>query len=130
VIICSRGIYTIETKARTKPTKGNAQVLVNGDHVVVAGHVPDRDPIAQAQTWARTLREILRESIGKFLDVRPVVVFPGWFVVDSRPAGSPVWVLEPKQLPGRMAHEARSIKESDVTLATYHLSRHIRTYQR
>lgn len=130
VVICSRGIYAIETKTRTKPGKGDAKVVVEGDCLQVAGKAPARDPIVQAQTCARSLREVLRASTGRAFDVRPVVVFPGWFVVDQRPAGAHVWVLEPKQLPARILRETEAIPESDVSMATYHLSRYVRTYQR
>ncbi len=124
VVICSRGIYAVETKTRTKPVKGDARVVVDSDRLLIAGNAPDRDPIIQAQACARSLREV------KAFDVRPVVVFPGWFIVDQRPAGAPVWVLEPKQLPGWMMREAQTIPESDVSIATYHLSRYVRTYKR
>lgn len=35
----------------------------------------------------------------KCFTVRGVAVFPGWFVEQRLPRG-PVWVLEPKMLPG------------------------------
>jgi hypothetical protein len=36
-------------------------------------------------------------------------------------------VLEPKQLPGFVGQEPKRLRPDDVTLATFHLSRYIRT---
>ena len=127
VVICSRGVYAIETKMRTKPAKGKPVVLVEGERLAINGLVPDRDPIAQARACADDVRRILKESTGKVFSVRPVVVFPGWFIDDKRKSKL-VWVLEPKALPGWIEKESVSICPEDVRLASYHLSRYCRTY--
>ena len=128
VVICSRGIFAIETKTRSKPAK--PVVVVEDDQLLVDGYPPGRDPIVPALTCANNLRQILPESTGKIFDVRPIVVFPGWFIQDKRNFGAPVWVLEPKGLPAWIQREAATIAEADVSLATYHLSRYIRTYKK
>ncbi len=46
----------------------------------MAGHTPDRDPVAQAQASARRVRDILKQQTGEDVWVKPVVLFPGWFV--------------------------------------------------
>jgi hypothetical protein len=128
VIICSRGIYAIETKTRSKPAE--PIVVVEDDQLLVNGYAPDRDPIIQSLACANDLRQVLRDSTGKAFEVRPVVVFPGWFINDKRKSRSPVWVLEPKGLPAWIQREEAKISETDVSLATYHLSRYIRTYKK
>lgn len=128
VIICSRGIYAIETKTRSKPAK--PVVLVEDNQLLVNGYPPDGDPIVQALACAANLRQILRDSTGKIFDVRPVVVFPGWFIQDNRKVRVPVWVLEPKALPAWIQREPVTIATADISLATYHLSRYIRTYKK
>lgn len=127
VVICSRGIYVIETKTRTKPAKGKPVVLVEDERLTVKGLAPDRNPIAQARACADDVKRILKESTGKAFQVRPVVVFPGWFIEDRRKA-KPVWVLEPKALPGWVEKEPTAISAEDVRLASYHLSRYCRTH--
>lgn len=57
--------------------------------------------------------------------MRGVVVFPGWFIEQSSARG-PVWVLEPKMLPGFIEQEPTSVAPADVALTSFHLSRYVR----
>jgi len=125
VVISTRGIYAVETKTFRKPWP-TATVLVDGDTLTVAGHVPDRNPIEQVTAAARWLERTLAESTGKRFAVRGVVVFPGWFVAQRGPRGD-VWVLEPKMLPGFIEQEPTTIAPCDVALAAFHLSRYVRS---
>jgi hypothetical protein len=125
VVICTHGIYAIETKTRTKPSS-RARVIVDGDTLTIAGHVPDRNPIEQATAAARWLEKRLQKSTGKRYFVRGVVVFPGWYVEQKGPRRD-VWVLEPKMLPGFIGNAPAMIAPSDVTLAADHLSRYVRS---
>jgi hypothetical protein len=124
VIISPHGIYAVETKTFTKPWP-NAKITVDGATIRVAGRTPDRNPIDQVAAAARWLESQLFESTGKRLSVRGVVVFPGWYVEETSVRG-PVWVLEPKMLPGFIEQEPKSIAPTDVALAAFHLSRYVR----
>ena len=124
VVVCTHGIYAIETKTWTKPWP-KATITVSGDQLLVAGKKPDRNPTDQAAAAAKWLERLLEESTGKQFKVRGVVVFPSWFVEQPSPRGS-VWVLEPKALPKFIAQEPESIIASDVALAASHLSRYVR----
>jgi hypothetical protein len=63
VVISTHGIYAIETKTWSKPWP-NAQVVVDGKTLTVAGQVPARSPIVQAASAANWLEKLLRESTG------------------------------------------------------------------
>lgn len=127
VVISSHGIYVIETKTLTKP-RPDAKVTFDGSTLLVAGRTLGRDPIRQARAEAAWLVRFLKESTGKELPVRPVVVFPGWWIESTEGAkGSDVWVLEPKALPHFIEREPVQLVEDVVTMAAYHLSRYIRT---
>jgi hypothetical protein len=125
VVISTHGIYAIETKTRTKPSS-RARVVVDGDTLTVAGHVPERNPIEQVTAAARWLERRLQKSTGKRFFVRGVVVFPGWYVEQKGPRRD-VWVLEPKMLPGFIGNAPAMIAASDVSLAADHLSRYVRS---
>ena len=125
VVICTHGIYAIETKTRTKPSS-RARVVVDGDSLTVAGYAPDRNPIEQVSAAARWLEKTLQQSTGRRFFVRGVVVFPGWYVEQKGPRGD-VWVLEPKMLPGFIGNAPAMIAASDVTLAAFHLSQYVRS---
>ena len=58
--------------------------------------------------------------------MRPVIVFPGWFIEQAEGSKREVWVLNPKALPDFIGHEPRKLSDEDVRLASFHLSRFIR----
>lgn len=125
VIISTHGVYAVETKTFSKPSR-RATITVVGDSVRIAGRRPDRDPIEQVTAAARWLEGLLETSTGRRFSVRGVVVFPGWFVEQPNERGS-VWVLEPKALPAFIEQEPASIAPVDVALAAFHLSRYVRS---
>lgn len=124
VVLSPQGIYVIETKTRTKPPRVHAKITFDGHSVLVNGHRPDRDPVQQALALAHALRKILHTSTSKDFPVRPVILFPEWWV-DPMPPGLPVWVLNPKALPAFIKSESCCIPAQDLQLATFHLTRYI-----
>jgi len=130
LVIGQTGVYTIETKTWKKPHRGAAEILFDGNSITANGMTPERDPIIQAKAQANWIRQLLNESTGKRFPVRPVVVFPGWFVKSDRASRKEVWVLEPKALPPFIEREESLVSPEDVRLAAYHLSRFIRQNER
>ncbi len=127
VVLSSRGVFVVETKTHSKPAKGSSSVTFDGKTLLVNGFEPQRNPVTQALGNAKWLAEMLRASTGKEFPVRPVVLFPGWFV-EPFPKGSSVWVLNPQVLPSFIQHEPTRINESDLHMASYHLARYIRAH--
>lgn len=130
VIIGPAGAFTIETKTWNKPGKGSPKITFDGETLLAAGWEPDRNPVIQAKAQASWLQRLLAESTGKTLPVRPVVVFPGWYIEDSRASRKDLWVLEPKALSAFLANEPGVVSVEDVKLASYHLSRFIREQEK
>ena len=128
VVITSHGIYTVETKTRSKPSQKEANVKVSKGKLLIDGHAPDRDYLIQAKAQSKWVKTILRESTGKDFPVKPVIVFPGWFVEPMpKDEDRSVWVLNPKVLPTFIENTPETLERQDVMLAAYHLSRYIRT---
>lgn len=125
-VVGPAGVFTIETKTWSKPAKGEPRIDFDGERIVAAGYEPDRDPIVQAKAQSSWLRRLIEETTGRRVAVRPVVVFPGWFVKQSEGSTRDVWVLEPKALPAFLAHEENRLSPEDVKLVSYHVSRFIR----
>ena len=125
VVIGSTGIYVVETKTISKPNGREAVVEYDGQKVVIAGFSPDRDPVIQAKALSRWLEDFVKESTGKSFRVRPVVLYPGWYV-NKQPKDAEVWVLNPKALPAFLEHEGITMSPEDVNLVSYHLSRYVR----
>jgi hypothetical protein len=130
VLIGPAGVFTIETKTFSKRPTSDAKVTFDGERIVVDGQDPDRDPVVQAKAQARWVRELLAESTGRKFAVRPVIVFPGWWVEQSKGSTREVWVLEPKALPAFIAHQPEMLAAEDVQLASYHLAQFIRAKER
>lgn len=128
VVISTKGIYTIETKTYSKPLHGDARITFDGEKLLINGKEPASNAVAQVSGAARWLQSVLLESTGKKIPVKPVVLFPGWFV-ETKPQArnSAVWVLNPKAFPTYITNQADILVNNDVQLACYHLSRYIRT---
>lgn len=129
VLIGPAGIFTVETKTRSKSIGANERVVFDGEKILVNGFEPDRNPIIQANAQASWLKALLTESTGRSFDVKPVIVFPGWFVEQRPGAKRSIWVLEPKALPSFLANEREILAVEDIKMASFHLSRFIRTRQ-
>ncbi len=127
VVVSKNGIYLIETKTFSKPAKKEANISFDDEHVFADGFLIDRNPIQQAKALAKWLQELLMESTGVKFTIRPVVLFPGWFIEPMK-RGQVVWILNPKALPTFISNEPISLKDSDVHLAAFHLSRYVRTF--
>ena len=127
VLIGPGGVYSIETKTWSKPRQSDARVQFDGERLLIAGKAPDRDPVVQAQAQAGWLKRVLCESTGRTINVIPVVLIPGWYIEQSQNSLRQIWVLEPKALPAFLQQEPKRLSPEDVKLASFHLSRYIRT---
>jgi hypothetical protein len=127
VLVGPQGIFAVETKTISKPARGEARIEFDGGQILVGGFEPDRNPIVQAKAQADWLRNLIAETSGRNVIVRPIVTYPGWWV-EARPAGSrsDVWVLNPKAIPAFIEHEDTVLAAEDVALISFHISRYVR----
>ncbi len=128
VLIGPRGLYVIETKARSKPQDRTATVVYDGRSVRVDGGPADSRPIDQAQAAARWISERIRVSSGKTIYVRPVVVYPGWWV-EALPEASKagVWVLNHEMLAKCIERERTRLSGGDIKLVSDALATYVRS---
>ena len=127
VVISTRGVFTIETKTRSKPMTGEPLVTFNGKSVSVDGGPEDERPIRQSLAQSKQLRTMLKEWTGNDFAVRAVVVYPGWYVRhDSGSKGADVWVLNPKALHKWIEHEDEVVPVDRVKQAATALSKYVR----
>jgi Nuclease-related domain len=127
VIVSRNGIYLIETKTFSKPAKKEAKISFDNERVFADGFLIDRNPIQQAKALAKWLQDLLVQSTGIKFAIRPVVLFPGWFIEPMK-RGQDVWILNPKALPTFISNEPVLLKDTDVHLVAFHLSRYVRTF--
>jgi hypothetical protein len=124
VAIGPSGVFAIETKTRSKP-RGDARITYDGNRVLVDGWAPDRDPVTQAKACAKSLQKILEQFTGQHIDVRPAVVYPGWYV-EPQPPGVATWVLNEKALPKFIENEPKKLNSTDIRVLAEGLARYVR----
>jgi len=128
VVMDRSGIYVIETKTMSKPDKGETRLVFDGESISSFGRPLDRNPVTQVRAARQWLAELIQESTGRKFPVRPVVVFPGWYIEPTAEArASDVWVLNPKALPSFISHSAEQMSAEDVKLCAFHLGQYVRT---
>lgn len=126
VAISNKGIYVIETKTYSKPAKGSAVIKYDGERVLINGRESMTDVITQVKGASSYIKKILKDSTGEEFETFPVVLFPGWFVEGEGNKKGKLWVLEPKAFKKFVDAQQMKLRDEDVSLASYHLSRHIR----
>jgi hypothetical protein len=126
VIIGPKGVFTIETKTISKPAKGNPTIKYDGNIVTIHGFKPERNPIMQAKAQAHWLKEIFFEETGKRVHIKPIIVYPGWFVEEPMGFKPNVEVINPRQLPAFIEKYNNPINDTDIHLFKSTLSRRIR----
>ena len=125
VLVGPAGIFTIETKTRSKPRKGHATVIVDGETISINGRDAGPELIAQARAQAGSIAKTLKQGAGREFPVFPVIVFPGWWVeIKARPSG--LWVINDKALPGFLARERARLNVEEVSTAKSQLEMFIR----
>jgi hypothetical protein len=125
VVIAPTGIFTIETKTVSKPLRGKTVISFDGEKTLINGMKPDRDPVIQARSQASWIRDFLKSSLGRTFTVRPVIIFPGWFVKGT-PNCPDVWVLNEKALQAFIEHEPTLLSLDDLQAITFQISQYIR----
>jgi hypothetical protein len=127
VIISEHGIFIIETKTYSKPNKRQPVILFDGDSIQIDKGIDASHLITQVRAQQDWLKNIINESTGKNIDVKPVIVFPGWYINSTKSAfNNNLWVLNPKALPKFIENSPNTLSFEDHKLVAFHLSRFIR----
>jgi hypothetical protein len=124
VVVSDKGIFLVETKTYSKPNRVNPKVRYEKGNLSIDGLGDMSKIITQVKASSTWLKRTLEESTGKTFLIKPVILFPGWFV--ESPNDSEIWVLEPKQFPYYISKKKEIVSLEDKKLAAYHLSRYIR----
>jgi hypothetical protein len=128
VVIHPAGIFAVETKTYSKPAKRKSELDFDGANITMFGKPLISDPVVQSTAAAKWLSSLLEESTGKSWAIKPVVLFPGWFVKSSVPLNSsPVWVFTPKGFVNYIGKCPEKLQPDQIAMAAFHLSRYIRT---
>ena len=105
IAVCRKGIFTIETTTRSKPTNDDRQKDATVEYDGRALHFPkytDTRILEQAQRQANWLSKWISSAIGEDIAARAIVALPGWFVKRTSPEG--ISVINPGQFTSLFDH--------------------------
>ncbi len=124
VVISEKGIYCIETKTYSKPNIQKPTVNYKNGKLTIDG-IGDKskilDQVKAASNW---LKSTVKDSTGKDFEVKPVILFPGWWTESDK---KDIWVLEPKGFPKFLKNQNELIPSDIKHMVATHLSRYIRS---
>lgn len=127
VIISKHGIFTVETKTYSKPAQGKAIIRYDGNNLTINGRSSFNNLLVQAKAEATWLRNLVKDSTGKEFQVKPVIVFPGWYVENESAGFNPdVWVISPKSISSFLPKSGIYLSQDDLMMCAFHISRFIR----
>jgi hypothetical protein len=84
IVIGPNGVFAVETKGRAKPVKGDVNIIYDGEGLKFPTHY-ESEPLEQAKRQAAWLAKWLTSAVGSQVAVKPVLVFPGWFIERKKP---------------------------------------------
>lgn len=122
IIVGPAGVFTIETKTISK-ADGVRKIKCDGDNIKIDGFSPDRNPIFQAKAQAHWLQDFILAFTGMKIFVKPVVIFPGWFV-ESEQRNADVWVLNEKALASFLQNQEIVLNEEKISLIATQISKY------
>ena len=126
VLIGRKGIFAVETKTYSKPSKGKANIVFDGHKIFINGQESKSDIISQAKAESSWLTNKLKTLTGKTYKVKPVVVFPGWYTENIAKEKTNLWVLNPKGLLAFISNTPDVFSCEEVQFIANNLSRYIR----
>lgn len=127
VVIDATGIYVVETKSLAKIPKQPTKLQFDGTDIKLSGQTLERNPVTQVVACSSSVKELIFKSTGKNYPVKPVVLFPGWYVtsVDEGNKGE-TWVLNPKAFPKFLANRPTILADDEIHMLSMHLSIYVR----
>lgn len=97
LLVGPNGVFAVETKNYSKPSRGEARVTYDGRRLLWNGQ-PRRDEDKQARAIAAAAHEYIADLTGISVMVRPVLCAIGWFAASTALYQHPVLLVMEKTL--------------------------------
>ena len=125
VLVSQRGIFLFETKTRTK-ANSKSKIYFDGHQIDIDGFRTD-EPLIQVRAEASALQKLLVGLTGKTFSIKPVLVYPGWYVNYSKLAGkSDVAVCNPHMIEGILKAGKYPLSDEEHRVVVAALSRYVK----
>lgn len=131
VVVGPGGVFSINTKAYSKPTAGQNKAKAQVDHVRNRIQLPDRDvelPLAQLQCEAKWLSEFLTSATAQMIGVQPMLALPGWYVTNATRPG-PVIVFNPRNSKAVLQNRERKLTPEQIQQVAHQLEQRCRNIE-
>lgn len=125
VLIFAKGVFAVETKTYSKPSKGQAVIRIENDSVLVNGHPTSQSINIQLTAQKKWLSGELSKLLGARVEARSALVFPGWFV-EGAFSDSELWAMNPKAFAKRLKKLPDLYSQEQVRRLANVLSMHLR----
>ncbi|MGD9420809.1 MAG: nuclease-related domain-containing protein [Verrucomicrobiota bacterium JB025] len=126
IVVTPEAVYAIETKARRKPLtrtrsgQNNHEIIYDGKRLTFPAPMgSETHGIDQARASAKWLSATLSAHLGESIPVKPILVFPGWWI--EAIGKGPVTVLNPKRLSSLMRNPKPLIPKRLQSAIAHHL---------
>ncbi|KZY87279.1 hypothetical protein A3742_27310, partial [Oleiphilus sp. HI0071] len=125
VLISPKGVFAVETKTYSKPSKGKAVIHIEEGSVLVNGYAATQDINAQLLAQKKWISEELSKLSGTKVEACAVLVFPGWYV-EGKFEQAGLWAMNPKGFAKRLQGLDDVYTEEQVRRLANILSMHLR----
>jgi hypothetical protein len=134
IVVSPKGVFVIETKARSKRKDGSTsgrnqseyEIESDGQTITLKGKKPDDEPIKQALKNAEWVRELLKQRIGKEYPITAVIAYPNWYVKELT-NNDKIWVLNPDYLKWRIPQQSNKLGSDEIEFISSQLVLFVRT---
>jgi hypothetical protein len=113
VVIGPNGIFSLETKGRSKPVKSKTgdewRVVYDGETLRFPGW-SEKKPLEQSVRQANWLRKWLSSATGEDVAVHPLLVLPGWYV--DRKSGKGISVVNSREVTAAISKRRNAVQQS------------------
>jgi len=128
VLVGSRGVLVVETKARRKPAKHNGgkefRVGFDGKSLQWPWGSDSR-AVEQTKNNARTLANWLSAATGEKVWATAILTVPGW-MVDRKAPSHDIYVLNPKEIYGVCSSFAEKLTDKQIACLCHQLDQKCR----
>lgn len=119
VIVGPAGVFTVETKTWKKGKDKNI-ISYDESNIRINGKNCFKNPIDQARGQVYWLSRFIEEKTKTKIRVRPVIIFPGWFVEPMK-RGADVWILNEKSLKTFLKNEEKILSSEQINFIASHI---------
>ena len=122
LLIGGNGVFCLETKAWSKPERGETIATYDGSKILLNGADRCGDAVDQARALSKEVHERIKQQTGISVKVTPFIVCVGWYV-QRTVAGIPdVQVVNEKALAAFITRCSGALSPTDVNVISQRMT--------